>query len=153
MPVRSHLDALGFALLLLTVFSSRLSFAQITTGTVLGTIRDAEGVGAQTLLIVSSDLGFHAKVNTNAQGTFLLNLPYGHYELSVQDQRVSGSSALSIDVKPLQNQEILSPASWALSCCASAVRIHPSRRRLRGPTPMNSISALKSDRPVRWICA
>src|SRR5690242_8905097 len=106
MSSQGRLTANRFALLLLAFFAARVSFAQITTGSIAGIILDAEGVPAQTLLIVSSDLGFQAKVNTDAQGTFLLTLPYGHYELTVQHQRVSGTSALSIDVEPLQNHEI-----------------------------------------------
>ena len=60
----------------------------------------------QTSLIVSSELGFQAKVNTDAHGAFLLTLPYGAYELTAQDRRVSGSPRVNIDVEPLQNQEI-----------------------------------------------
>ena len=106
MTARRRLTARGFALLLLTVFAAKSSFAQITTGNIAGIIRDAEGVPAQTSLTVSSELGFQAKVNADAHGAFLLTLPYGRYELTVQDRRVSGSPPVIIDVEPLQNQEI-----------------------------------------------
>jgi hypothetical protein len=101
-----RLTAIAFALLLLTVFLASSSFAQITTGTVTGIIRDTEGVPAQTSLVVSSDLGFHSRVNTDARGAFLITLPYGRYALTVQDQRVSGSPPVNVNVEPLQNLEI-----------------------------------------------
>ena len=106
MFVHPRRTAIAFALLLLTVFVASRSFAQITTGSVAGIIRDAEGVPAQTSLVVSSDLGFRAQVNTDAHGAFFLTLPYGRYALTLQDQRVSGSPPVKIDVKPLQNLEI-----------------------------------------------
>ena len=56
--------------------------------------------------MISSDLGFRAAVDTDAEGGFLLTLPYGRYELAVRDRRHSISSTVAIDIEPLQNQEI-----------------------------------------------
>jgi hypothetical protein len=106
MSVHRRLTAVKVALLLLTVSSATISSAQISTGSISGIVRDAEGVPVQMSLIVSSDLGLQAKVNTDAHGAFLLTLPYGTYELTAQDRRVSGSPRVNIDVAPLQIQEI-----------------------------------------------
>lgn len=106
MSVDSRLIAVRLAFLLLTGFASRTLLGQITTGSIAGIIRDAEGVPVQTLLVVSSELGFQAKLNTDAQGAFRLALPYGRYTFSVQNAHVSGSPAVTVDVEPLQNQEI-----------------------------------------------
>jgi hypothetical protein len=106
MSVYSRLTAVRLALLLLAVFASSTLLGQITTGSIEGIMRDAEGVPVQTLLIVSSELGFQATVNTDAHGAFLITLPYGRYTLTARNPRVSGASAVTIDVEPLQNQEI-----------------------------------------------
>jgi hypothetical protein len=105
MSVSHRLTHFRLALLMLIVFCSRTLLAQITTGTVIGDLRDAEGVPVQTAIAISSELGFRAQVDTDAQGAFLLTLPYGRYELTVRDYRVSASSAVFIDIEPLQNQE------------------------------------------------
>jgi hypothetical protein len=106
MSVHRRLTAVNVALLLLAVSAATNSSAQITTGSISGIIRDAEGVPVQTSLIVSSDLGFQAKVNTDAHGAFLLTLPFGTYELTAQDCRLSGSPRVQIYIAPLQIQEI-----------------------------------------------
>ena len=106
MSVSHRLTHFRLALLMLTVFCSETLLAQITTGTVIGDLRDAEGIPVQTAISISSELGFRAQVDTDAQGAFLLTLPYGRYELTVRDYRVSASSAVLIDIEPLQNQEL-----------------------------------------------
>lgn len=100
-------NALRLVLLMLAIFSSRISLAQMTTGGVAGKLRDAEGQPVKAAAIaISSELGFRAIVKTDAQGAFLLTLPYGRYQLNVQDGRVSPSSTVSIDIEPLQNQNL-----------------------------------------------
>ena len=106
MSLTAHSNALRLALLMLSVFSSASSFAQIATGSITGKLRDAERQPVKTSVMISSGLGFRAEVDTDTQGRFLLTLPYGRYDLAVQDRRVSTSSAVSIQIEPLQNQEI-----------------------------------------------
>src|SRR5579862_6015371 len=106
MSVAHRLTHFRLALLLLIVFCSRTLLAQMTTGTVIGDLRDAEGVPVETAISISSELGFRAQFDTDARGAFLLTLPYGRYELTVRDYRVSASSAVLIDIEPLQNQEL-----------------------------------------------
>src|SRR4029077_7957605 len=105
MSVYRRLSAFRLALLILTVLYPWILVAQIATGTIAGSIRDPEGVPVQTAITISSELGFRANADTDAHGTFLLTLPYGRYELTVQD-RVSPSSGVPIDIEPLQNREI-----------------------------------------------
>ena len=57
------------------------------------------------MIVVSSDLGFHATVKTDARGAFLLTLPYGRYELKVQNGRAAPSS-IFITIEPLRNQDL-----------------------------------------------
>lgn len=94
------------ASLLLVLVSARNSFAQITTGTISGTLRDTEGERVKAAILISSEPGFRIAIETDEQGGFILTLPYGRYDLSVQNQRGSAFSAVSIDVEPLQNQNI-----------------------------------------------
>ena len=106
MPLTAHPKALRLALLTLTVLPSHASLAQIATGSITGKLRDAEREPVKAAIIISSEPGFRAMVNTDAQGTFSLTLPYGRYEVTVQDRRASISPTVSIDIKPLQNQNI-----------------------------------------------
>src|ERR1700733_11934248 len=104
-------NPLRLALLALVLFFSPSFLAKIGTGTVAGTLRDAEAPLDGATIVVSSDLGFHATVKTDARGAFLLTLPYGRYELKVQNGRASPSSPLSIVplsivIGPLRNQDL-----------------------------------------------
>src|SRR5579872_484282 len=106
MSISARPNALRLALLALAILSWRTLFAQIATGTIAGKLRDLEGQPLKAAIMISSDLGFRATVNTDAQARFLLTLPYGRYELAVQDRRDSRSSTVWIDIEPLQNREI-----------------------------------------------
>ena len=106
MPLTARRKALRLALLTLTVLPSHASLAQIATGSITGKLHDAEREPVKAVIVISSEPGFRAMVNTDAQGTFSLTLPYGRYEVTVQDRRASISPTVSIDVKPLQNQDI-----------------------------------------------
>jgi hypothetical protein len=102
----SRSKALRLALLLLFL-SPRISLAQLSTGIVAGKLRDADGQPMKAAAItVSSELGFRAAVKTDPEGTFLLTLPYGNYQLSVEEGRSTAPSSVSIQVEPLQNMEI-----------------------------------------------
>src|SRR5579862_3395750 len=105
MAAYSRPDALRLAVLKLAfLLSPRISFAQLSTGTVAGKLRDADGQMMKAIaIIVSSDLGFRAAVDTDAEGAFLLTLPYGSYQLAVQDGPSAVSSSVPIQVQPLQN--------------------------------------------------
>jgi hypothetical protein len=93
-------------LLIFAVVFSCPSFAQIGTGTLTGKLRDAEAQPVKAVIVISSELGFQATANTDGQGTFFLVLPYGRFELTVRDRLASPSSAVSIDIEPLRNQEV-----------------------------------------------
>src|SRR6516225_959680 len=74
-----------------------VALGQLTTGTVEGFLRTADGRAAAGAPIeVIGAAGFHRTVRTSAEGTFTLILPYGHY-------RISGRSVF---VAPLQNTRI-----------------------------------------------
>jgi hypothetical protein len=85
---------------------SHTSSGQISTGTVTGTLHDIEGEPVKAAVMISSELGFRAVADTDAHGEFVFTLPYGRYELRVQNRGVSTSSVVSIDIEPLQNQEV-----------------------------------------------
>lgn len=99
-------NILRFVLVMLAFLWSHTSSGQISTGTVTGTLHDVEGEPVKAAVMISSELGFRATVNSDPYGVFFLTLPYGHYELRVQNRGVSTSSAVSIDIEALQNQEI-----------------------------------------------
>src|SRR5579872_1962465 len=104
-PRRPRHKTLRLALLTLALFPPPLLLAQIGTGTVAGTLRDTEAPLQGATINISSDLGFHATVKTDAQGAFLLTLPYGRYELKVQNGRAAPSS-IFIAIEPLQNRDL-----------------------------------------------
>ncbi len=98
-------NTLRLALLTLALFSSPLLLAQISAGTVAGTLRDTEAPLEGATIVVSSDLGLRATVKTDSRGAFLLTLPYGRYELKVQNGRAAPSS-IFITIEPLLNQDL-----------------------------------------------
>ena len=104
-PRRPRHKTLRLALLTLALFSPPLVLAQIGTGTVAGTLRDTEAPLQGATINISSDLGLHATVKTDARGAFLLTLPYGRYELKVQNGRAAPSS-IFIAIDPLQNRDL-----------------------------------------------
>ena len=104
-PRRPRSKTLRLALLTLALFSPPLLLAQIGTGTVAGTLRDTEAPLEGATVVVSSDLGLQATVKTDARGAFLLTLPYGRYELKVQNGRAAPSS-IFITIEPLQNRNL-----------------------------------------------
>jgi len=107
MTAYSRPNALRLAVLLLFLLSARISFAQLSTGTVAGTLRDADGQPMKaTAIMVSSELGFRASMNTDADGAFRLTLPYGSYILSVEESRSTAPPGVPIQVEPLQSVEI-----------------------------------------------
>lgn len=105
MPARPRSKTLRLALLALALFSPPLLLAQIGTGTVAGMLRDTEAPLDGVTIVVSSNLGFQATVKTDAHGAFLLTLPYGRYELKVQNGRAAPLS-IFITIEPLQNQDL-----------------------------------------------
>ena len=106
MPLSARPNTARLVLVMLALLSSRASLAQIATGSIAGKLRDAEGEPVKATIVISSEPGFRIMVDTDARGKFLLTLPYGHYELTIQGQRAPASSAVSIDVEPLQEQNI-----------------------------------------------
>jgi hypothetical protein len=106
MPIAARPYALRLVLFMLAFLSSHASFAQIATGSVSGKLRDLEGEPMNATLLISGQPGFRASLDTDAQGTFALTLPYGRYELTVQNRDAFRSSVVSIDVAPLQNLQI-----------------------------------------------
>ena len=105
MPACPRSKTLRLALLTLALFSPQLLLAQIGTGTVAGTLRDTEAPLEGATVVVSSDLGFQATAKTDARGAFLLTLPYGRYELKVQNGRAAPSS-IFVTIEPLRNQQL-----------------------------------------------
>jgi hypothetical protein len=99
-------DTLKPILILLALLWPQFSSAQISTGTLTGTLHDVEGEPSKASVMISSEMGFRAMVNSDGHGEFFLTLPYGHYELRVQTRGISTSSAVAIDIAPLQNREI-----------------------------------------------
>lgn len=93
-------------LALISSISGTLS-AQLTTGTIAGTVRDDDGTPvAAVTVVVSGVAGFQATTRTNSEGEFILTVPYGRYELSVEAPRVSQPFHATISVAPLQTTRI-----------------------------------------------
>src|ERR1700693_4539432 len=80
--------------------------AQLTTGSIEGTLRDMAGHPlAGAAIVVNGATGFRAVIRTDWKGAFAITLPYGRYRLSGEVQQGAGSSAL-VFVAPLQNVRI-----------------------------------------------
>src|SRR6266566_48032 len=75
---------LGLVVLLLTVLPS--AFAQITTGTITGTVTDASGavMADASVTVTSTQTGASRTSNTNSEGSFSFpELNPGTYNISV----------------------------------------------------------------------
>ena len=105
MSLSAPANAFRFVLLMLTFASSAISFAQIATGTLMGKLRDPERQPVKAAIVISSSLGFRSSVDTDAQGAFLITLPYGRYDITVQTRDVT-SAPIPMDVEPLQTQDV-----------------------------------------------
>ena len=106
MSDRLRRKTLLLALLALVLLSSPILLAQMSTGIVTGTLRDAEAPVEGATIVISSGLGLRAAVKTDERGAFFLTLPYGRYQLKVENGRASPSSAVSVVIEPLENQDL-----------------------------------------------
>ena len=73
--------------LLLAGLSSQPAAAQITSGTILGTVTDTSGsvLPGAVVTVVNLDQGLHREMATDAQGDYFFpDLPLGNYRLTVQ---------------------------------------------------------------------
>ena len=127
-----------------------VALGQLTTGTVEGSLRTADGRAAAGAPIeVIGAAGFHRTIRTSAEGTFTLILPYGHY-------RISGRSVF---VAPLHNTRInlvtdtpgisedhTTPGVWADSTRA---RVYPDPFSL--PGVLLSREPLSATEPLNYL--
>jgi hypothetical protein len=90
-----------FALLLVVVVQvPQALFAQLTTGSVSGTVRSIKGLPIADLPIVfTGGVSFRTVIHSNSKGEFFVTLPYGRYSLLGNGQ--DAPSAL-VFVAPLQ---------------------------------------------------
>jgi hypothetical protein len=66
--------------------------AELTTGTIEGTLRDSNGHPmADSPIVISGGAGFHTVVQSNSNGEFSMTLPYGRYRLSGEVQLFVGA--------------------------------------------------------------
>ncbi len=89
------------------VFLPGALLAQLTTGTVEGTLRAADGhrLAVESILITGG-AGLGIVIRTNSKGEFSATLPYGRYRLSGEVQRRAESSGATVFVGPLQTARI-----------------------------------------------
>ena len=101
---RCDLPAVRFSLLLATLaLAPTALLAQLTTGTIEGTLRDADGRAvAHARILIISGAGLRIVINTTSRGEFAATLPYGRYHLSADAQNRGESFAASLFVAPLQ---------------------------------------------------
>ena len=94
-------------LLLTLVLLTRVSWAQLTTGLVEGSLLtpDRHALSGASIT-ASSGAGFEAVIYTNPAGGFTMILPYGWYRLSVTYQQNSRSVGPTVFIAPLQTTRI-----------------------------------------------
>jgi hypothetical protein len=97
-------DVRWLGLLLATVVCvPGVLLAQLTTGSIEGTLRAVDGrpvAGAP--ILVTGGAGFRTVINSNSNGEFTMTLPYGRYRLSGAHQPGPTSSGATIVVTPLR---------------------------------------------------
>lgn len=81
--------------------------AQLTTGTIEGTLRATDGrpvAGAP--ILVTGGTGFRTVIHSGSNGEFAMTLPYGRYTLSAEVQHGAGTSGAAVVVAPWQTVRI-----------------------------------------------
>jgi hypothetical protein len=91
--------------------------AQLTTGTLSGTLRAADGHPlADESIPITGGAGFHAAVRTSSHGEFSITLPYGRYQLC---------GTADVFVAPLQTTSV--ELSRNASGAVSVARLAPAK--------------------------
>lgn len=102
---RPQLDSRLTLFVAMLLFASVFLKAQLTTGFVVGAVRDAEGHAAShAAILIASGVGFKAIIHTNSAGQFTLSLPYGRYLLS--SGRSAQGASIALVVAPLQTNSV-----------------------------------------------
>jgi hypothetical protein len=96
---------LGLALAIVT-FAPAVVLAQLTTGTIEGTLRATDGGPVAGAILVTGGTGFHTVIHSNSNGEFAIALPYGRYRLSGEVQRGARPSSATVFVAPLQTARV-----------------------------------------------
>jgi hypothetical protein len=91
----------GAALLALALFLHGEALAQLTTGTVEGTVHTVDGRAFEDVAITISGAGLRTAVRTGRNGGFVATLPYGSYLLSVELRQ-----GISVFVAPAQTTRV-----------------------------------------------
>jgi hypothetical protein len=97
-----------FALLLgILTLVPRISRAQLTTGTLEGTLRAADGhaLGGTSLIITGSP-NVQMVMHTNADGSFVAILPYGRYQISPEGKNDAELFGVNLFVAPLRHTRL-----------------------------------------------
>ncbi len=90
------------ALLAVALFLPGRASAQLTTGTVEGTVRTADGRAlADVAITVSGGVGLRTVARSNLRGEFVMTLPYGGYQLSMEFK-----PGVGVVVAPLQTTRV-----------------------------------------------
>ncbi len=85
-------------MLAVALFPHGLALAQLTTGTIEGTVRSVAGRAlADVAITLSGGTGLRTVVRLNQRGQFVVTLPYGRYRLSAEFK-----PGISVVVAPLQ---------------------------------------------------
>jgi len=85
------------------VFVPGALWAQLTTGTIEGTLRAPDGRPvADSAILVTGGAGFRTVIHSNSNGEFSMTLPYGRYRLSGGVPYATESSVATVFVAPLQ---------------------------------------------------
>lgn len=90
-------------LLAVVVFVPGALWAQLTTGTIEGTLRATNGGPvAGSAILITGGAGFRTVIHSNSNGRFAMTLPYGRYRLSGDVQHGAESAGAMVFVAPLQ---------------------------------------------------
>ncbi len=90
-------------LLATLLFVPGVLIAQLTTGTIEGTLRATDGRPvAGSPILITGGAGFHLTIQSNSNGEFAITLPYGRYRFTGDVQLGAASSSAMIFVAPLQ---------------------------------------------------
>jgi hypothetical protein len=137
-------------IMLAAIFAPRLSWSQLTTATISGTVTDTAGavIPDAQVTIVNQDTTAQNSTKTNSVGSFVLaGLPVATYSVTVGKQGFATYTENDIRLQPTQVYTV----SPALSVGTVANRVEVSARGVQVQTSTSEISTSVSQQEVETL--
>jgi len=115
------------------LFLSWVASAQLTTGTVEGSLRSSDGQpAANASVVITGGAGFRREIHTSGTGTFAVTLPYGNYQFGGAAVWVEPLQTIRVELVAGASGEIREEAPPGIWTDATRARVYPEAHSLQG---------------------